>query len=434
MPKITMIGAGSVVFTKTLLGDILLFPELKECEIALMDIDPERLEVAEVMAKRVAEAVKANPKITAHLDRREALDGADYVINTIQVAGYDPGTVIDFEVPKKYGLKQTIADTLGIGGIMRAARTIPVVLSITHDMEELCPKAQLLNYTNPMAMVTGAALRGSKIKAVGLCHGIQGSSHWLAHCLGIPYEELAFIAAGTNHMAFFVKLEHKGKDMYPKLKQMIAEGAEFAKNDRVRFELMKRLGYYGGESSEHLSEYVPYFIRRDREDLIEKFGVPIDEYIRRCIGEIDWWEKTRDKLLNGDEPIDVRDRSHEYGSLIIHSMETGTPRVIYGNVLNKNLITNLPYNACVEVPCLVDLNGIQPTIVGDLPHEVAAMVRTNVNVHELTIEGCIQGRKDLIYHAAMMDPHTCAELTLDEIWSMVDDLLEAHGTWVPAMA
>jgi len=432
MPKIAMIGAGSTVFAMNISGDILSFPPLADSEIALMDIDAERLKVSEIMVRRIADYLGAKPTIKAYSDRRAALDGADYVINMIQVGGYEPCTVIDFEIPKKYGLKQTIADTLGIGGIFRALRTIPVLLSMCRDMEELCPNVQFLNYVNPMAINTGAVLKASKIRTVGLCHGIQGSAWWLSQCLGVPEEELEFIAAGTNHMAFMLKLAHKGRDLYPALRQMAEDGGEYVEKDKVRFEILRRFGYYGGESSEHLAEYVPYFIRRDREDLIDRFDVPIDEYIRRCIAQIEWWEKTRDKLVSGDEPLEVK-RSKEYGARIINAMETGEPCVIYGNVLNKGLITNLPPNCCVEVPCVVDRNGVQPTVIGDLPPQVAALVRTNVNVHELTIQAALTGRKEYVYHAAMLDPHTSAELTIDEIYSLVDELFESHGSWIPPM-
>lgn len=427
-----MIGAGSVVFCRTLIGDILLFPEFAECEFALMDIDPDRLWVSEKMAHKVAEATKTNPTIKAYSDRRAALDGADYCINMIQVGGYKPGTWVDFEVPKKYGLKQTIADTLGIGGIFRALRTVPVMLDMCRDMEELCPNVQFLNYVNPMGINTGAMLRGTKIRTVGLCHGIQGASHTLADYAGIPYEELTFIAAGINHCSWFIKLEHRGKDLYPIIKEKAAKG-ELKDWDKVRLEMMMRLGYYGGESPEHLAEYVPHFIRRDRPDLIETFKVPIDEYMRRCEGEIEWWNQHRQDMID-DKPIEVRGKSHEYGSLIIHSMETNTPRVIYGNVLNTGLITNLPRNTCVEVPCLVDYNGIQGTVVGDLPPQVHAIVQSNATVQNLTIEACLTGKKEHVYHAAMYDPHTSAELTLDEIWSLVDDLFEAHGDYIPPMS
>ncbi|MHB1001152.1 MAG: alpha-galactosidase [Armatimonadota bacterium] len=427
MPKITFIGAGSVVFARNLLGDILSFTELADSEIALMDIDAERLRVSEIMAHKVADAVGAHPSITTHTDRKSALDGADYVLNMVQIGGYE-STLVDFDIPKKYNLKQTIADTLGIGGIFRALRTIPMMLDMAHEMEEVCPGVQFLNYVNPMAINTMAVLKGSKIRTVGLCHGIQGTAGWLSHLLGLKIEDINYIAAGTNHLAFFIRLEHNGKDLYPQLWDLL-NGGKIPDNDRVRFEMFKRFGYYGGESSEHTAEYVPYFIRRDREDLIERFNVPIDEYIRRCISQNEMWEKTREEMT-GDQPLEVH-RSPEYGSLIIHSMETDAKRVIYGNVLNNGHITNLPNRCCVEVPCLVDKNGIQPTYIGDLPPQIAALIRTNVNVQELTAEAALTGKKDYIYHAAMLDPHTCAELTIDEIYAMVDDLIEAHGDMLP---
>lgn len=431
MPKITFIGAGSCVFTKNLLGDILSFPELGESEITLMDIDAGRLGVAEILAHKVADALNVNPKISATTDRRKAIDGANYVINTIQVGGYEPSTVIDFEIPKKYGLKQTIADTLGIGGIMRGLRTIPVMVSFCHEMEELCPDAWLLNYTNPMAINTGAVLQQTKVKAVGLCHGIQGAHSWLAHCLGVPQSELAFIAAGTNHCAWFMKLEHKGVDMYPKLRKLVAEGADFVKNDPVRFEMLKRFGYYGGESSEHTAEYFPYFIRKTNPDLVERFNVPIDEYIRRCIAQNAGWNKMAKGFADKNEPIGEIHRSVEYGSGIIHSVETGTPRVVYGNVLNRNFITNLPNRACVEVPCLVDHNGVQGTVVGDMPEQCAALVRTNMNVHLLTQKASVTLKKEDVYRAAFVDPLASTNLSMDEIVAMCDELIEAHGDYLP---
>jgi len=428
LPKIAFIGAGSVIFARHLLGDILSFPELADSEIALMDIDPERLRIAEIMAHKVAEAVDAHPTITAHSERRPALDGCDYVLNMVQIGGFE-STLIDFNIPKKYNLKQTIADTLGIGGIFRALRTIPMMIEMGHEMEELCPNVMFLNYVNPMAMNTMAMLKGTKIRTVGLCHGIQATSSALSRYLGIPREEINFIAAGVNHLAFFIKLERNGEDLYPLLRKTI-ESPDWGNHDRVRFELFKRFGYFGAESSEHGAEYVPYFIRRDREDLIERFAVPIDEYIRRCEDQNASWERTRDEMLS-DQKMEVH-RSAEYGSLIIHSMETDVKRVIYGNVLNHGHITNLPDECCVEVPCLVDKNGVQPTYVGDLPLQLAALVRTNVNVQELTVEAALTGKKEHIYHAAMLDPHTAAELTIDEIYSLVDDLIEAHGDMLPA--
>jgi len=433
MARIVLIGAGSVVFAKNITGDILSFAELADSEIRLVDIDQERLKVAEVLINRVSSYLGANATVKTYEDRRAALEGADYVVNMIQVGGYEPCTVTDFEVPKKYGLKQTIGDTLGIGGIFRALRTIPVIMEFCRDMEEICPDVLFLNYVNPMAMNTGAILRGSAIKSVGLCHGIHFSQKWLCEVLGVPSSELEFIAAGTNHMAFFLKLMHNGIDLYPKLKQIAAEGGEHFKKDPVRFEMLKQFGYYGGESSEHTAEYLPYFIRRDRPDLLERFDVPIDEYITRCIHQIQWWEKTRDKLMSGEQEMRHK-RSHEYGSFIIHSIETGTPRVIYGNVMNRGLITNLPAEACVEVPCLVDRNGIQPTVVGELPPQVAGLIRWQVNVQDLVVRAALTRKKEHVYHAAALDPHTAAELTLDEIRALVDDLFEAHGDWIPPMS
>ncbi len=431
MPKITFIGAGSCVFTKNLLGDILQFPELGECEIALMDIDSERLRIAEILANKVAGKLGVKPKITAYSDRRAAIAGANYVINTIQVGGYKPCTVTDFEIPKKYGLKQTIGDTLGIGGIFRGLRTIPIMVSFCHEIEELAPDAWLLNYTNPMAINTGAVLQQTKVKGVGLCHGIQGAHHWLSSCLGVEPSELTFLAAGTNHCAWFMKLEHHGVDLYPKLRQMVNDGADFVANDKVRFEMLKKFGYYGGESSEHMSEYVPYFIRKGHEELIDQFSVPIDEYLRRCIDLNNGWEDMHEKFKDPNEDIGEIHRSSEYGSLIIHSIETGTPCVVYGNILNKDHITNLPNGACVEVPCLVDRNGVQGTVVGAMPTQCAALTMTNVNVHLLTQKASVTRKKEDVYRAALLDPLTSVNLTMDETVAMCDDLFAAHGDWLP---
>ena len=463
MPKITFIGAGSTVFARNLLGDILSFPELAESTISLHDIDEERLRTTEKVAHRLASAVGAHPKIEATLDRRAALDGADYAISMFQIAGYKPGTVVDFEIPKKYGLRQTIADTLGIGGIMRGLRTIPVLLDVCRDMEALCPDATFLNYVNPMAMNTWAINRASKIKTVGLCHSVQGTAMQLAHDINVPFEEINYVCAGINHMAFYLrferKTEHGYEDLYPRLRQVIAEGRVPDWN-LVRYEMLKRLGYFVTESSEHFSEYVPWFIKRDRPDLIEQFNIPIDEYLRRCEVQIAGWELTKDTIENPGVPVnktavrqkimaaggsaseadrtaemamnfDAVDPSHEYGSYIIHSIETGIPRVIYGNVANRGLIDNLPQGCCVEVPCLVDKNGVQPTKIGALPPQLAAVMQTNINVQGLTVEAALTGNREHIYHAAMMDPHTAAELDLDQIWRLVDDLIDAHGGWLP---
>jgi alpha-galactosidase len=429
MPKITFIGAGSTVFARNLLGDILSYPELAESTIALHDIDPERLRTTQVVAGRIAEALGVHPTIEATLDRRAALDGADYAISMFQVAGYKPGTVIDFEIPKKYGLRQTIADTLGIGGIMRALRTIPVFLDMGRDMTELCPDVTFLNYVNPMAMITSAINRATKIKTVGLCHSVQGTAEQMAYDIGVPIEEINYVAAGINHMAFYLKFERDGVDLYPQLRQVVAEGRVPDWN-RVRYEMLTRLGYFVTESSEHFAEYTPWFIKRDRPDLIEEFNVPLDEYIRRCENQIAGWQSMRDYLSDPANPLEVR-RSHEYGSGIIHSIEAGTPRIVYGNVPNTGLIDNLPQGCCVEVPCVVDKNGVQPVHIGALPPQLAAVMQTNINVQALTVEAALTGKREHIYHAAMLDPHTAAELDLDQIWHLVDDLIEAHGAWLP---
>ena len=435
MPKIAFIGAGSTVFAKNLLGDILSFPELAESYIVLMDIDPERLRTSEIVAHKVAEFFGAKPTIEATLDRRRALDSADYAISMFQIGGYRPGTVIDFEIPKKYGLRQTIADTLGIGGIMRALRTIPVFLDICRDMEELCPNVTFLQYVNPMAMNCWAISRASQIKTVGLCHSVQGTAEALAQDIGVPIGEINYRCAGINHMAFYLKFERNGEDLYPRLREVAAQGT-FGRRyrdlpDKVRYEVLKRTGYFVTESSEHFSEYVPWFIKRDRPDLLAQYEVPLDEYLTRCEIQIAEWEKLKAAFERGELEI-THERSHEYGSLIIHSLETNTPRVIYGNVPNRGLIDNLPQGCCVEVPCLVDKNGVQPTHVGSLPPHLAALMQTNINVQSLTVEAALTRKREHIYHAAMLDPHTAAELSLDQIWHLVDDLIEAHGSMLPA--
>jgi len=430
-PKITFIGAGSTVFAKNLLGDILSFPELANAHIHLMDIDAQRLDDSKRVAHKLAAQLGASPTIAATTDRREALDGADYVICMIQVGGYKPSTVIDFEIPKKYGLRQTIADTLGIGGIMRGLRTIPVLLDIAADMEALCPDALFLNYVNPMAINQWALSRGSSIKTVGLCHSVPHTAGELAADIGVPVDEINYVVAGINHVAFYLKFERDGENLYPMIRQVMAEG-RVPETNRVRYDMFKRLGYFVTESSEHFSEYVPWFIKRDRPELIDQFNIPLDEYIRRCEQQIADWGEMRSSLLNGAEiPIE---RSVEYGSLIIHSMETGQPRTVYGNVPNHNLITNLPDGCCVEVPCLVDKNGVQPVHIGQLPPHLAALMQTNINVQSLTVEAALTDNRDHIYHAAMLDPHTAAELDLDQIWALVDDLIEAHGDWLPEYA
>lgn len=434
MTKITFIGAGSTVFAKNLLGDILSFPELANSTISLMDIDPERLRTSEIVAHKVADFFGAKPKIEATLDRRAALQGADYAISMFQVGGYKPSTVIDFEIPKKYGIRQTIADTLGIGGIMRGLRTIPVFLDICKDMEELCPDVTFLQYVNPMAMNTWATNKATKIKTIGLCHSVQGTAEVLAEDIGVPINEINYICAGINHMAFYLKFERNGEDLYPKI-QKVAEAKSYARGYRelanhVRYEVFKRTGYFVTESSEHFSEYVPWFIKQNRTDLLEQYEIPVDEYITRCELQIAEWEADKAALERG-ELNETYERSQEYGSLIIHSLETGTPRVVYGNVANRGFIDNLPQDCCVEVPCLVDKNGLQPTKIGVMPPQLAAMQQTNINVQSLVVEAALTRKREHIYHAAMLDPHTAAELSLDQIWSLVDELIEAHGDMLP---
>jgi alpha-galactosidase len=448
------------------MGDILSYPELAESTLTLFDIDRERLRTSEIVARKVADALGARPTIETTTDRRSALKGADYAISMIQVGGYKPSTVIDFEIPKKYGLRQTIADTLGIGGIMRGLRTIPVLLDMCRDMEELCPDVTFLQYVNPMAMNCWAISRASSIKTVGLCHSVQGTAEQIAEDIKVPIEDINYICAGINHVAFYLKFERDGQDLYPLIRQVIDE-QRVPDWNRVRYEVFKRLGYFVTESSEHFSEYVPWFIKRDRPELIEQFNIPLDEYIRRCETQIAGWHDMRDALEDPDpgalrryersraekrirrkEADETKvasllaewdaeyaqqsvKRSHEYGSLIIHSMETGQPRVIYGNVPNRGLIDNLPQGCCVEVPVLVDKSGLQPTKIGALPPQLAALMQTNINVQSLVVEAALTGKREYIYHAAMMDPHTAAELSLDQIYALVDDLIEAHGDWLP---
>lgn len=459
MAKVVFIGAGSTVFAKNLMGDILSYPELAEdAHLVLHDIDPERLRTSEVVAHKVADALQTSPKIEATLDRRQALADADYAIAMIQVGGYKPSTVIDFEIPKKHGLRQTIADTLGVGGIMRALRTIPVLLDMCRDMEELCPDITFLQYVNPMAMNCWAINRASSIKTVGLCHSVQGTAHQLAQDIGVPFDEIDYVCAGINHMAFYLKFMRDGQDLYPEIRRVIEE-ERVPDWNRVRYKIFEKFGYFVTESSEHFSEYTPWFIKRDRPDLIEKFNVPLDEYITRCERQIEGWHFLRDKfedenfafftengkkdedhvMMDGSEEdmdrvtrrmLTVK-RSMEYGSQIIYSQETGQPQVIYGNVPNHGLIDNLPQGCCVEVPCLVDANGVQPTRVGTLPPQLAAMMQTNINVQSLTVEAALTGNRDYVYHAAYLDPHTSAELDLDQITALVDDLIEAHGDYLP---
>ncbi len=447
MARIVFIGAGSTVFARNLMGDILSFPELSSSTIVLHDINEERLRTSEIVGHKIIETLGVTAKIEATTDRRAALDGANYVITMFQVGGYKPSTVIDFEIPKKFGLEQTIADTLGIGGIMRGLRTIPVILDICRDMEELCPDALLLNYVNPMSMLCWAISRNSTIKTIGLCHSVQHTAHQLAEDLGIDADTVEFRCAGINHMAFYLDFQQRqGKelvDLYPRIAERAtifpmptrgdverSDGGFDGLSDAVRYEMFKRLGYFVTESSEHFSEYVPWFIKSGRSDLLDKFGIPLDEYPRRCERQIEGWETLRTRLENPDARVRVV-QSMEYGSGIIHSMETGQPRVVYGNVPNRGIISNLPDDCCVEVPCVVDASGITPTHIGALPPHLAALMQTNINVQSLTVEAALTGKREHVYHAAMFDPHTAAELDLDQIWALVDELLAAHRGMIP---
>ena len=436
-PRVTFLGAGSTVFARNLIGDILSLPDLADAHLVLHDIDEERLATSEVVAHRVAEMLGARPTITATTDRRRALDGSTHAISMFQIGGYRPSTVIDFEIPRRYGLRQTIGDTLGVGGIMRALRTVPVMLEMCRDMEELCPEVLHLNYVNPMAINCWALDRLTSIRTVGLCHSVQGTAHQLADDLSVPFDEIEYDAAGINHMCFYTRFEHRGVDLLPRLAELAHSGADPRRPmgsttmaDRVRYEMFLRLGHFVTESSEHFAEYVPWFVKRDRPDLIERFDIPLDEYPRRCEEQIAGWEALRSRLEDDDRPLTVRP-SMEYGAGIIHSTTTGVRRTIYGNVPNRGLISNLPDGCCVEVPCVVDGDGVRPQTVGALAPQIAALVQTNVNVQSLTVEALVTGRREHVYHAAMLDPHTAAELDLDTIWRLVDDLLDAHGEMIP---
>ncbi|KRA97267.1 alpha-glucosidase/alpha-galactosidase [Devosia sp. Root685] len=443
-PKITFIGAGSSVFMKNIVGDILQRPALAGAQIRLMDINPTRLEESAIIAKKLVATLGVPATVETFSNQRQALDGTNFVVVCFQIGGYEPSTVVDFDVPKKYNLRQTIADTLGVGGIMRGLRTVPHLWSICEDMLQVAPDAIMLQYVNPMAINTWAiSEKYPTIKQVGLCHSVQGTAMELAHDLDIPYEEIRYRSAGINHMAFYLKFEHRQadgtyKDLYPELHRAYREGRAPKPGwnprcpNKVRYEMMTRLGYFVTESSEHFAEYTPYFIKEGREDIIEKFGIPLDEYPKRCVEQIANWKRTSEEYKKADR-IEVK-QSKEYASSIVNSVWTGEPSVIYGNLRNNGVITSLPHNAAVEVPCLVDDNGLQPTYIGELPPQLTALIRTNINVQELTVRALIEENREHIYHAAMMDPHTAAELDLDQIWNVVDDLLEAHGTMLPEWA
>ncbi|QBF30842.1 alpha-glucosidase/alpha-galactosidase [Thalassococcus sp. S3] len=437
MTKIAFVGAGSTIFTKNIVGDALLTPALADSHFALMDIDTVRLGESETVARSMIRATRTGATVSTHTDLRAALDGADFVVTAFQVGGYKPCTVTDFEIPRQYGLRQTIGDTLGVGGIMRALRTVPVLWDVARHMAQLCPDALLLQYVNPMAINTWALAEAfPALKQVGLCHSVQNTVEEMAHDLDLPKEQIRHKVAGINHVAFFLRLEHDGRDLYPLLRDGYREG-RLPKppllmprcGNKVRYEVMDQLGWFCTESSEHLAEYVPWFIKQGREDLIAEFGIPLDEYPKRCEEQIaDWKEQA--KVLTGSDEAQVA-RSHEFAADLMNAIVTDRPCAAYGNLPNTGQIPQLPLGAVVETPCLVDANGVQPSVVTDIPPQLIALMRTQINVQELTVRALIDQTPEHIYHAAMMDPHTAAELDLRQIRSLVDDLLIAHADWLP---
>jgi alpha-galactosidase len=442
MTKITFIGAGSTVFMKNIVGDALHRPALRDATIALMDIDTKRLEESALVARKLAATLGAPAKVETHTNQRRALEGADFVVVAFQIGGYKPCTVTDFEVPKAYGLRQTIADTLGVGGIMRGLRTVPHLWKIAEDMAAVCPDALMLQYVNPMAINTWAlAARYPALKQVGLCHSVQGTAAELARDLGIPVSDLRYRAGGINHMAFYLNFEARNadgtwRDLYPALREGYRAGRIPLESDwnprcpnLVRYEAMMHLGYFVTESSEHFAEYVPWFIKSHRPDLIDTYRIPLDEYPVRCEEQIAKWTTQAEAYRTADR-IEVKP-SHEYAATIMNAVKTGEPAVIYGNVANRGFIPQLPEGAAVEVPCLVDQNGIQPTVVRDIPPQLIALMRTNLNVQELTVAALMEESREHVYHAAMLDPHTAAELDLRQIRALMDDLIAAHGEWLP---
>lgn len=436
MIKITFLGAGSTVFARNVLGDCMCTPILADAEIALYDIAADRLKDSQIILSAINKNInQSRAVIKTYLgvpQRKEALRNADFVVNAIQVGGYDPCTIIDFEIPEKYGLQQTIADTLGIGGIMRGLRTIPVMADFAKDMEEVCPDAWFLNYTNPMAMLTGYMQRYTRIKTVGLCHSVQVCSETLLKGLGLEdqLEGRTELIAGINHMAWLLELKNRdGKDLYPLIRELAAKkNAEEKHTDMIRYEYIRHFGYYCTESSEHNAEYTPFFIKTRYPEMIDKFNIPLDEYPRRCVNQIEGWEKEKNEILKSGNI--THQRSREYASYIMEAIVTNIPYKIGGNVANHGLINNLPADACIEVPCLVDGTGISPCHVGKLPVQLAAMNMTNINVQLLTIEAAVTKDRNYIYQAAMMDPHTAAELNIEDIKKMCDELIEAHGTYM----
>ncbi|MBQ4626812.1 MAG: alpha-glucosidase/alpha-galactosidase [Clostridia bacterium] len=436
MPKITFMGAGSTVFVRNVIGDCMCTPCLRDSVIALYDIDEERLEDSYIILSALNKNINDNrckiEKYCGVENRKDALRGADFVVNAIQVGLYDPCTIIDFEVPKKYGLRQTIADTLGIGGIMRGLRTIPVLRDFAKDMEEVCPNAWFLNYTNPMSILSGYMQRYTNVKTIGLCHSVQSCSKDLLNKLGMEdkLEGRKELIAGINHMGWLLEIQDKdGNDLYPEIRRRAAEkNAAEKHSDMVRFEYIKNFGYYCTESSEHNAEYNCFYIKSKYPELIERYNIPLDEYPRRCVNQIAGWKAEKERILDNGQI--THERSGEYASYIMEALVTGNPYKIGGNVVNTGLIDNLPADACVEVPCLIDGNGIHPCHVGRLPVQLAAMNMTNINAQLLTIQAAVTQKREDIYMAAMLEPHTAAELSIDEIKAMVDELIEAHGEYM----
>lgn len=436
MIKITFMGAGSTIFARNVLGDCMCTPALRESQIALYDIDAKRLEDSKIILEAINKNINnGRATIETYLgvsNRKAALKNATFVVNAIQVGGYDPCTITDFEIPKKFGLRQTIADTLGIGGIMRALRTIPVMKDFANDMEEVCPNALFLNYTNPMAMLTGYMQKYTKVKTIGLCHSVQKCSEELLTALGMEdkLEGRKELIAGINHMGWLLEIKDKeGNDLYPEIrKRALKKNAEEKHNDMVRYEYIKNFGYYCTESSEHNAEYNLFFLKSKYPELVEKYNIPLDEYPRRCVEQIKGWEKEKEDILKSGKITHTR--SLEYASYIMEAIVTNTPYKIGGNVLNTGLIENLSPDACVEVPCLIDGNGIHPCYIGHLPIALAAMNSTNINVQLLTIEAAVTKDRNYIYQAAMLDPHTASELSIDHIKAMCDELIQAHGNYM----
>jgi alpha-galactosidase len=427
MTRIVLVGAGSVEFTRNLLGDILAYPELRDAVIVLHDIDADRLRTAERMAAWTADALRAEPTIEGYVDRRAALKDADFVIDTIQVGGAR-ATQLDFEIPSRRGLRYTINDTINVGGVMRGLRSIPVVLDIIQDMEDLCPDAWFLNYTNPMAMLVRAVAERSSIRTVGLCHSVYWTIDTLAGYLALPREEISFVSAGVNHLAFLLRLEHRGRDLYPELRAFVDAGRVPA-DDLVRAELFTRLGFYPTESSEHHAEYNPWFIPKG--DSVERYHIPIGEYLDRVSHNLDEYEETK-RGLDAGEAFEI-EQSGEYAAVIIHALLTGQPARIIGNVMNDgSLVDNLDADACVEIPCLVDGSGVWPVRVGSLPLGCRAYVGPAVDTQALTVRAAIDEDRTAIYHAVMQDPQVQAHLTLDETWRMTDELIAAEAEWLPS--